>query len=518
MSSSYSGPYQSRIFNFIVHQYREVADKCDRGFRHLKFAATNTAQLILYPAYVLFQTARFSINKLQNKAVEDIPKFDEFAKDKSEIFADANIPIKPVLEFATTLVEANYSRVKNENQEGKNHIIRRKLSEIKRVKIEHSSAAVANSEIQGIASKLDSRELVLVGAENQILEMLTIEQQEKLHRRIILEVVSYLRDRRSQEITQKPQPLLKSCAETVPVFGPTRNFWQLMAWLEKSPIAIKANLFQESNLVSALEANMKNYTAASLVVANQQTKGALVKVDSLDLPPHISHQSPDSIAPISEKSFFLLIDRAIASLEQGHFPQGMESPQSESLFPGAEILPGNLFENFLDRYWYPIAPLFGLSGLAPSLDSEELIDPGEGGSALTEYSVPPVFDKLVVARQNPEMGTQGSPGDLIHQEKNEVFSTELTPFVGSMEEVSEISRQDGKYREEVSEISRQDGEYREDCWETEAVSVTYIKHPLEQLLEWLDRAMLWLEEAILQGGKWLERQWQKVKKGGIEKK
>jgi len=28
----------------------------------------------------------------------------------------------------------------------------------------------------------------------------------------------------------------------------------------------------------------------------------------------------------------------------------------------------------------------------------------------------------------------------------------------------------------------------------------YVKHPLEQLLEWLDRAMLWLENFLMIGG------------------
>ncbi|MEO8891090.1 MAG: hypothetical protein ABI417_06075, partial [Coleofasciculaceae cyanobacterium] len=35
-----------------------------------------------------------------------------------------------------------------------------------------------------------------------------------------------------------------------------------------------------------------------------------------------------------------------------------------------------------------------------------------------------------------------------------------------------------------------------DWIETPATPSGYVKHPLEQLLEWLDSAMLWLEELV----------------------
>jgi hypothetical protein len=46
-------------------------------------------------------------------------------------------------------------------------------------------------------------------------------------------------------------------------------------------------------------------------------------------------------------------------------------------------------------------------------------------------------------------------------------------------------------------------EYKPDFLEADSVSVGYVKHPLELLLEWLDQTMLRLEESILQISKWL---------------
>jgi hypothetical protein len=39
--------------------------------------------------------------------------------------------------------------------------------------------------------------------------------------------------------------------------------------------------------------------------------------------------------------------------------------------------------------------------------------------------------------------------------------------------------------------------------ETEAILVGYVKHPLEQLLEWLDAGMLWIENVASKLWQWL---------------
>jgi hypothetical protein len=47
-----------------------------------------------------------------------------------------------------------------------------------------------------------------------------------------------------------------------------------------------------------------------------------------------------------------------------------------------------------------------------------------------------------------------------------------------------------------------------DWIETNATVMGYVKHPLEQLLQWLDRAMLWLEEVSIKLWKWVQQLWQ----------
>ncbi|WP_413161887.1 hypothetical protein ACL6C3_24295 [Capilliphycus salinus ALCB114379] len=46
-----------------------------------------------------------------------------------------------------------------------------------------------------------------------------------------------------------------------------------------------------------------------------------------------------------------------------------------------------------------------------------------------------------------------------------------------------------------------------DCLQAEATAVGYVKHPLEQVLEWLDRVLYWIEEAAIKAWKWAKQRW-----------
>jgi hypothetical protein len=44
-----------------------------------------------------------------------------------------------------------------------------------------------------------------------------------------------------------------------------------------------------------------------------------------------------------------------------------------------------------------------------------------------------------------------------------------------------------------------------DWIETKATPIGYVKHPLVRVLEWLDRAMLWLEDILVKFWRWLRQ-------------
>ena len=57
----------------------------------------------------------------------------------------------------------------------------------------------------------------------------------------------------------------------------------------------------------------------------------------------------------------------------------------------------------------------------------------------------------------------------------------------------------------VAAKSSQRLEPKPDWIETPAIAMGYVKHPLEQLLEWLDLAMLWLENILVKFWHWLQQ-------------
>ncbi|MFW5666771.1 MAG: hypothetical protein ACOC2Z_14725, partial [Coleofasciculus sp.] len=105
-------------------------------------------------------------------------------------------------------------------------------------------------EIQGVASLLPTRTLVLVSVANEILDILTPEQQQKLVARISWELANLYRQWRLVD-TLKASGVQRQLSHLAKpsLFLPLRLFWQLMAWVQTSSVAIAINLFGESTLV-----------------------------------------------------------------------------------------------------------------------------------------------------------------------------------------------------------------------------------------------------------------------------
>jgi hypothetical protein len=102
--------------------------------------------------------------------------------------------------------------------------------------------------IRGVASWLDTRSLVLVTNRNQVLDVLTPEQQTRLRQRIIWEVAHVARYRKLRAETRLAVTCLNPEKTRPYLLPPVRWFYRLMAWIQTSPLAIATNLFQEADL------------------------------------------------------------------------------------------------------------------------------------------------------------------------------------------------------------------------------------------------------------------------------
>ncbi|MCY7323778.1 MAG: hypothetical protein LH660_18750, partial [Phormidesmis sp. CAN_BIN36] len=238
---SSSGRFQSHLFNFVSRQAQKMADQTKKVARHLKVATIWGTQILLYPVYILFQSTRLVGQKLRQTVKRSVLRLrlSQVAPylsspPLSELFT-VDTPIQRVLaavEESWLLAGANSAD----------------LAELASNDSLAQSIAGSIITIQGIASLISTGKLVLVTIDNQVMDVLTIEQQNHLKQRIIWEMANYWRYWRRHYIAQA-HPALLPPEDRATMLPPVRVFRQLMAWVQSGPIAIAANLFQESALV-----------------------------------------------------------------------------------------------------------------------------------------------------------------------------------------------------------------------------------------------------------------------------
>ena len=645
MADSYPGPYQSKLLKFISKQSRQVADTCDRTWREIKVNALNATQILLYPAYLLVQGSRMLARQLRESTQKvDLPELEEFVggetQNLSEVEIGSESAIEEILHLAENLLSPsqtatsshNFSFVINSTKKVATDIQsqseiqlsgfatkaqKTSVLETQLAKTQISSASeISNKpQVQGIATFITARTLVLVGTENQILDILTPEQQELLEGRIIWEVANSGPERR--QIAEKELKFnlgLESAAEKSK-HSPVRRFWQLMTWIQTSPIALKRNQFGESILAVKKAINA---SANRNLIASQTTSAQLegFQIDRLAISASnsIDRNSPKLELnfnnkfdrPTNNLSFVTLLDRAAANIEEISLPPvskitgtfneidpaspdsnfspsareiletyarsiesaiwssvdyllGKETAASDNTEKSVaikyhlehrELINTERNESETDRPWLNWKDLFGepapgtIVGAVPPcppppiLESVGAVFPCPPSSTLSDsrsaaISISPYPEAIqaLVAQLKRSLFTQGEKSqpqeasNLPSTQKNSAARAESsTP--GDAEETqlpkptapnnTQISQSPTAITAQTSRFVATGGtsatpkpknhsadpEQGNEYLETKAESMGYIKHPLEQVLEWLDRIMLRLETILEQVWKW----------------
>ncbi|AOX01191.1 hypothetical protein BJP34_18655 [Moorena producens PAL-8-15-08-1] len=285
MSSPAKGPYRSRLFNLINRQSQRFADQIQRTIRHLKVAGVWGGQILLYPVYLLVQASLSAGRQISSSVKAGLPQLGTFSHAQpQETPPEADTAIQRVLQelnLGKFTLELDLENLKPSNGQpvtlnnGQPILIERQrgtyLNNGQPVVSLNNGQAVTPGQwatpnqtpaqtptnehmlIQGVACLLDNRGLVLVTVENQILDILTPQQQQKLTSRISWEVADLLRKWRLAHSLEgkKASPSLATL-DHPPIFPPIRLFWRLMAWVQTSPVAIAINLFGESRIIRAV--------------------------------------------------------------------------------------------------------------------------------------------------------------------------------------------------------------------------------------------------------------------------
>lgn len=232
MSLFQSGPYQSKVLSFVVRQTQRWVDQGSVALRSLKITLSWTAQILLYPIYAVFQTVRLAGAKVQqvlelgssgsNPSPTDAPESPTSCPTQPGLIT-ADTPLEQVLQMIQGLelpvalpirLPASSARSalmssQDIDGSGANHpepclitVVTAALQSQDGAQAE-ATMNRATVAVRGIATLLDTRSLVLVTPQNQILDILNPDQQRYLQQRIIWEVAQYGRDRRIQQSTRR---------------------------------------------------------------------------------------------------------------------------------------------------------------------------------------------------------------------------------------------------------------------------------------------------------------------------
>jgi len=653
MSNGYYGPYQSRLLNFISKQSRQVADNCDRTWRQIKEATLTATQILLYPAYLLVQSSRLLGRQLRESSQKiDLPELQEFGGDENpdgqqnwyEGETSDESSIAEILHLAENLLNSSqtaktlasfpllinnqrntandlHPTINFSGQTAKHQTTSVLEHPLAKTQLKTTPAIASQPKVEGIASFIPARTLVLVGRENQILDILTPEQQEMLEGRITWEIANSGPERR--EITQKELKFnlgLESAAKKAQL-PPVRRFWELMAWLQTSPVALKRNQFGESIL-----AVKKSIDRNSILLAQKASvpiSGANTAQHSIAASNSIDRNTPKLETNFNSKfehrvsnplSFVTLLDRAAVNIEELTLPPSAKTTAAPTETPGVKIntsgtdanvdfstreilekyarnIEGIIWSSVdhllgketaasdntekavaiqyslkqrqeqentqkspeVDRPWLNWQDLFGEAAPGHLIEGSpepeaaaqssakvkhkiaELGEVPEGRSTAVSISPYPealhrllgqLKQSLLTKSSKSQPQTASDLSDLAVTQKNSsALAAESTPGRAPETQVPKntnpntpqnnqspaaITAQTRRYTPATpatpaaAEPKNQhagvqpEGEYLE----TKAESMGYIKHPLEQVLEWLDRVMLQLENIAEQLWNW----------------
>lgn len=604
MSSAPTGRYQSRLFNFLNKQSQRLTDQYDRTIRHLKVAAVWGAQILLYPMYMMVQAGLSAGRQLAQSAEAGWPQIKALtnANSDSEILPTVDTAIERVLEEINSLplpevqnkaiapgVSVSAAQIvastQSKTPQTPSSISTTPEAQVTASPTDLNTTTQASSWIQGVATILETRALVLVTIENQILDILTPQQQKKLSSKISWELADQRRKWRLAEASArrfKAQPRLGTLEENPRVLAPVKLFWQLMAWVQTSPVAIAANLFQESTLVvttsnyplQPAQANLPQTALNSQQILAQAPPTALAFLDRTvaELESHQLVPGTEVVVALSERTRRSLQQNSQKLLQklQTTFikPNPAATDISEAPTSGIQSLIYAAVDYFFGKHStklpgrkFPEQPTipgkhpkhlpsaqelssleFSQAEADPWLTWGDLYGTPTPNQVQTTASttrtkksskqLPKALNSKIPARpQNfilgnikRYLGLQQPPGKLSAPTPKEETTTSAPLVVQppsklrTRPQTSDRLSQPAKSTPNAvkprkkktlpattgkSAITHQTSPNAKDLdaapdWiETPATPSGYVKHPLEQLLEWLDSAMLWLEELVM---------------------
>jgi hypothetical protein len=607
-----SRPYKSRLFNFVNRRSLQFRDRIGETFRHLKVAAEWGAQLLISPLYWIFQPRDWTGEVLGTAppSHQALPPAESYLSEPpvDQPLEKILTAIKPWFELPdASVLTANLNDVKADHSPRKKEIV---LSSQFFQQIQQQLEKPAPSQhlalppaiapqnpnprplgnlvsqiknifsptkdlvIRGISCVIENRQLVLTTADNEILDVLSLEQQTLLKQSIRAEMANYWYERRLQwSISQKMLGFIPLVNEqTEKVLPPVQLLWQTLHWLESQSFRPKLPQLTQSALVpatslttggNALIQKLDQRVAAlesqenklgqqlfqqfnqglqivrhSAVVESSLEKTGQI-IQKIDFPHQLQklNDSPQlSQLKRLNAEFLERIAGQLTPTNLGNALTSLKNPENALVTPNAiESIPPDPFQiqiliQAAIAYFFgqksANAHLSGQNGQSfvgsteiiddPWLTWEDLfIDRSTEVNVVTSPETSPSLPLRGMPKRTALKPSQSGKNRKKSQKKSKITrsktskSSKVPLTIANLTETSVSSQLDTILEEAIetalmTTTSQETGLEAASEWiETEVRAIGYHKHPLEQILEFLDIFILWLEENLKKIWYWL---------------
>ncbi|MEH1927205.1 hypothetical protein [Nostoc sp.] len=556
MSSGSSGRYQSRLFNFVHQQSRRVTQQWEHTYRHLQVATKWGVEVLLYPVYLLFQSSESFGKTLHTQEPQTKLKLQPNDPNFQPEMPNVDSPIQHVLEAVNYLSSDEPASTPPKISEPFKPLAYLGVFRLKfgdhNANLTQSSNIIENKAenplqqhlpiVRGIATNLLNRNLVLVTADNEILDILTPQQQGKLEDRIINEVANYwqssLRDAARSRSVPLAQPLAEKERRLIEAKKETQLLPQIDHLLAKLTDGNTANipvlaegiprdLLNTDRLLAFLDIAVAKLESNALVPVQERSQEILqVAQTQLNIFLYGKEQlaGKGEIATTADglETHTVNLETLIEAALNYFFGVGnrktLESTTNDRRLLGKLLSsssrkalsknPQLENQDLTDDSWLKWSDLFG--------DTETVVEKPVPLSQRKNHGLESSLSAAHFPQKNLSIKQPQVKSGLVQrkQSTSNLASSQKTSAKVASAKQSQTRISQTKSESRKGEILQQQFhqssqvEAQPDWIETKATSTGYEKHPLEQLLQWLDDVMLWLEEVFVNIFQSLRQMWQ----------